>query len=1636
MCGPDVKLYSVDTNSKTLPSESQSVKVMRKIVGQDGIPPEAPKARAKTMEDLADKAQVVNVEDLPHFMAQRSNRELESVRLGLKLSEALKSENREKLINVARAVQGANSGVVTGKILELAQQVETSLREGGENLDNLVRDVTVTLDMADVKNLQAMTEGKEPDSARTTAEVEASLNRLTSGLDEPVFPKGLNIPDDVKAVLEPLVMAARGYAIMNENLLLASRVEMDRLNAKLDEVSRAPTLEAKTALLAEVQTSIQASRGATGYLLAHELEEVTTRFYAVTGGVLFEMVPEAYLGLESSLPNVDGDITRISQPMFTRVAEAVLSRADLNLSPVALFKSLLKGAESLGKTPLFQLDVLCLAMNALKPIDEQIAQEVSEAAPGVVINEAERHKTLRREALGMVDMLFQNAYPEGEADALTVKSAFLSLEDQQAVNVQHSLQLLHRAVAGFLVGDPQKYHIASQLYTNSARSFLITTDLVQSLRENSGLPVDQMNLLTAQFVILQAKAADLGVIDVSSLMKRAERDGAPAEAKRIVQVTQKELDARWQVVGDEQVNEARAGAPAARNPNELPEPQAPAAQPNPAEVAPNPPVGNPQEVPPLNPPAGGQPQNPQEAQAPAGGEEPLGDDWVVLGENTENQLYLIKDPVRWCQVLGLPPDICELAGKAYAEIEEAQPEQPPINPVVVGNPGEDNGVVAAGIPQGQDVPAENGVAPAGGEHNDLVEGNLNANNVPEPPQNPPAPEGLGFAQVQANPMDLLTSAARGFAMGLTGTRKLEDTKNVLQRSVDIMKKGKLRYDFLKNSPMFLAKVGLQHLVADVAGLVDANERLVDRNGLTVNGENVKRAMKARVDLIMQQIRGNEELAQKQRQALTYGYAIATGIGLQQAHEAALGSDNILKQIARLEHTVQTEAKTVVTLSDTLERMKNNLEEFNLKLRFAFASTKLARLENARRVTTFAAKMQALKEPGKTPEELAAIRLELDQIRGSLQGIDPLTLRFDSKHPQEIPSDESILQLMLPRAQTIEYFERKDFQGHLGISKADQDAQLIKTASKRYKPALKEREALVKQLSSQLSKESLGELEAIVKAAMLTVAVENGSTLEATKFNDPAVTRKFWHQLDEWGIKQRNLVLRPLVMKYARSILGADCAIDPEAVKTLYKDRKFHFASGKAASEQFLAQHPADGKKALEETIRPTEALAKESAAGLMSLLTQPGMSFTLSRERGVSVAMGEFYTPWRRAGATYIGNSVQNLMFQTRVSLDYLEQDGIAVTKTGADTYEVFLKNGSQLGATVSQSFLKGSLMLSVGGKVSQAMGTVFTFTDPAKCEEFLKLITTEKPSLTSQEVHKAVGGASQIRLVSEEGAALDVSFGVFLSPEILKHQYDPYELAWGIEEQPTVGVGVSFVAAGKAAIKTSTQRNAFGEVHTSHVEGSINLTFTASADVLSLAKLPIDGPTALTQVKKKTKQPVFQLKGAFATSHDRKLVTGQHGISPATSVTTSTTVSAGVTLLGEFSKNFERYLFLPQELEAIKQRSPLARSQIEMLFRNLQPGEKVSVVRSITSEALERANKLQAKARAAETEADRLAILDELNALLADNSNYVPTKITVTKASTKQLTVWSPGFLCVAWNRHDTFSVKKTTNSVEINMG
>ena len=420
------------------------------------------------------------------------------------MRELLEQASNADLNRTGEDVPQKNGAVDLGHTVEIAGKEigeAFGVEEGKVTIDpsgNLTQDVLVSDTL--MQELEAIRPGKDmlPDSA-SLEEMKSAREHLESLQHR--------LPAD--SSVEQLVDVALGERIFQLDRAIASRERLETALGALNRVAKLPLEE-------------RASRLNTG------IRDLVLHF-GKQAGALKQLespnLPEALDAADTLEQNgyISAHDAQTLEERFCSVLE----------ESFAAFTEQNGDIPTLGAGQLRGLGKLCL--NAGIDVMElgRALTDCLRNAPPLLLETALAGMLEASEAtrLQYVDMLFQGAYPEHADMALLLKQAVVSPEKREGVVYQHelvqSLRVLQDDILAAVQSAGGRGHGRSGVIARaagglSARSFLLTPELVRSLTEHKKIDLPDFNYHIAHVALLQAAAESHGLLNAGGAREEAQ----------------------------------------------------------------------------------------------------------------------------------------------------------------------------------------------------------------------------------------------------------------------------------------------------------------------------------------------------------------------------------------------------------------------------------------------------------------------------------------------------------------------------------------------------------------------------------------------------------------------------------------------------------------------------------------------------------------------------------------------------------------------------------------------------------------------------------------------------------------------------------------------------------------------------------------------------------------------------------------------------------------------------------------------------------------------------------------------------------------------------------------------------------
>ncbi len=1467
------------------------------------------------------------------------------------------------------------------------------------------------------EDLEAMRGGAAVgDCNRSLEAARLSLQQLETRLNQPVFSAEAAVPEDLKPVFTSIVMLARWDQVQAEARAVQCLEAEQALINDFDELRHLDG-EAFDQKRGEIEAKLEQSRlwrdslhdamkfstlnTAQRALVAQALDDCTPldqqQFDYLKGtfdSIVVEKIAAKYDQYLSAGKGVLGTFADVVKLVAQKAGQAP------QVSSQKLMQALMNGAKSfslpgLNETALCQMRIDLMLTVLQFDVDAEVEETLSKVAQPVERGVREQQAALARgRLLQHVDLLFQTGYPLLSADAVEVKKALLPghLED---VTVQHTAMLAHRRLMSLLQQDVTDgkdkvtFKTSKKVASNlggitdvSARGFLLTPELVEALKkgtkEGVKLPVEQLNYQIADLAMLQFQMIDRHLIPAPVVEKsvvpsqggRQQVDGFEVVGSgKHDHVSADPLKAEWTII--EQAQEGDQAAPVQNGPKEIQH-----------------------EVIRLVDLLPSQRRIQDLLQKP-------------VQSRTEAESLELQNLLSVSVQTQINNKIVELGGKADKTAADNK-----LLEALMSLPLETR--LEAEIQRLERVP---------GSEEALREARAELKSVTGYKKEV---EGLGSFQGWCTSLGLkmeVRDVARAFeeyqefiadpqaslakAQALYGKGLVSSTAHK-QVAKDLSKAGALRADSKKlreiSGDVPLA-VALNKRLVDLSGLVAASDRIDDpANGLKVNPEKIKQAMKAQTQALLDRIWGRD----KYREFLAAGGLLGDVRNLAIDRRCALERE--IAGLTAFGDKLSTEIKlghvksNIEQRRSQMEAAKNTIGRRSWYNRLSFlgmghgfrklGNAQQERLNISQIVVAYAqAKEALLAAKAKNPvdpvdvEEIRMREQAMESLRSALTGVDPTKLVKVEGFGE--PTDEDIMNSMLSRAKAYEYFHLPRPE-HGGKTQAEKDAEDLGIAQAGYKSFKADRERLEKPLDAAIGEEAKTQLDNIMWAAILLAAQGSGKPVQAFRATSKESLEAIAKILEDWGLHCRDCghLVRNLLVSSLNKYVHSDGRLRMSKIRDEAKYRaRMRLEPGKAALNRYEAtKQPGDAS--FKDQVAPKAAMYREGARSIMERVRESGTSFAYSRTLGLAIDTGTIYTPftgiWNKTADSLLFKPVNTTklnLLQYGINGDKKNaigfsgsifgggKEGFLITKKG-NSYEVTVRGDGfvNLGIGAGWSFpggpLKGTTLLAKSTINAQQSyrGVVLNFTDERACEDFVELlINSSEKKANAEKVEEVLMKASQIRTFSEGGLSGDLTLTAMFG---VKHDFVTWNPG-GLDNNLNLQVGLSAQLNTGLGYKSKVVDTASGSTLTKHWDYKFSIGAAAKAEFSGIRKDENNG-IARQAGAKVVNQPLANGKLIdIVGSIDYSVVTDETGLSENCSVTTSTKINylnAGLELTDGWSKmkklssvtkaGFKTHLTLGQ-MNKLKKADPDFERKFSDLLDDIKPNETLSVVHKISKSAL-----------------------------------------------------------------------------------
>ncbi len=517
------------------------------------------------------------------------------------------------------------------------------------------------------------------------------------------------------------------------------------------------------------------------------------------------------------------------------------------------------------------------------------------------------------------------------------------------------------------------------------------------------------------------------------------------------------------------------------------------------------------------------------------------------------------------------------------------------------------------------------------------------------------------------------------------------------------------------------------------------------------------------------------------------------------------------------------------------------------------------------------------------------------------------------------------------------------------------------------------------------------------------------------------------------------------------------------IRKMAKNDDMEYAEGLSAKARFEVEHPE--KKFAKELV-PEDAYSHEGAAAIMKQVREKGTTFSYVRGKGLKVDTSQLFSLTNGlVESSLFFNTISNTskFFGHTASANFsaVSERLFSVSKLSEDNYQVVVRRDAVVSGGASLAVFGDSnnyfnVSLKGGGKFKAGNnGVVLNFKNAESCQELIELLMAEKRP-TAEQIKNIMLKSKKVRKQREIGFGVDGGASAFILPMGKKGDnntiktWNPFTEANALNLRPavTAQVGGAYGYEKKVVENANeTETTYHSDVNVS-IGAKLQLELAYSIDMKDELKESMN--KAMPGASKtnegfvdnimlnsaKVAQPVIAAGYSFKRSTDMKIVTDETGLSEKCSYTVTMNEIGGDWSLGKISKATSRkikeasnafkrsvkweetvdkpwaFYISPKQMAKVKETHPEFEAKFNDLLSKLEAGQKLSVKFRISKTALEKARELTAQANASPTQWKKSELMHQVEKILKDEDNYVPSEILVSKSSGKDMLKWSPVLL------------------------
>ena len=867
----------------------------------------------------------------------------------------------------------------------------------------------------------------------------------------------------------------------------------------------------------------------------------------------------------------------------------------------------------------------------------------------------------------------------------------------------------------------------------------------------------------------------------------------------------------------------------------------------------------------------------------------------------------------------------------------------------------------------------------------------------------------------------LQRACDHFVRGFRGaTEANEAGRLVIKRAKLTGTSGAARreHSLYESSPEYLARLALDHHIVNLTGLIRPEERFVEGDkGMTLDGAAVDVAMAGQTEALYKSMLGDESpedararvegKAQKQREFLSDLQRFEDHAGTMRTLAYSTG-----------------EAVRLRAAAGSDEKLVKDMEQNRALLQVTWPHRRAGRMDVCKTVLTIEERykdLSALPENASAAER-ADLQRQIDELCQKLHGVSPFTLGHSFRRRNDTPDLETVLQVMLPRARALQFFEARIYVNGLPSTEAKEALRRISQARAEISRLQKGIDKSFKALTKQIGKDNIRQIQQTVVAGLYKVFVESQQPLSTFSIHDPQTERAVRDQLKTWGMPVDASLTKQFVRLTLAALTKSDGTLDEKMLRREAGLTNLDFA-GKVSAEAMRQSLRDEGtgrlaarrqtRDFINNTLLSDTRRRAEGVRALMRDASLPGSGFVYDRARGMVMDTGAIFLP--TSSPTSLVNLV-DLSHPLSVRLRLMHDNSLTVCNVGNGCYQVMLKGGfaASVGATIKAAIpgTGNKAVLSGNASHKSEHGLALTFSSAQDCEAFLNVfmrpdsgVHLNSPERPESSVLLA---ATQIRFIDGRTVSSDVSAGVMM-PLF----------------QRALGHGVAASGSGTATLALAgevtrqVEQNARGETTTLSVKGRATLAAGASVGL-------VHGTTMLGSRKAGVTQgQSLDLEQRF------KLATGPQGLLPSCCMETECSIGQ---LKTGITQDIVRLLLLPSAVSKCMNQDPAFCSAFEKLMRGLPPTARLTVHRDLKPSVLDAVRGLFIRARMTTDDTTRDSALNEAHSLLASFDSYTPTRLSIKNVVPAAIAKnWSPGLGAFQYARSTTLARFRTGETLNI---